>query len=558
MKKLLTAVFSLLFAANVYAEEIQLTDYVFTDAKRMLDGYSYTARSDMYNYPQDSEARYDKVESGILKPNGTLLYNSSDYTAQYIVSERDEDVMPEKYYVFPQGESGTDFVIKEPYQPYTGSEGSKRTIINADSELVTEPKLKVYECISPRTYFFTQFDGKNRIKGLLDIKTGVEYATNGTLFYYDKENDAVAVICLVSLDPKAVMNTDKYVTAEFYKNGAKYDSYDTEELFSPGYKDDQLSYSYYKLEYKGEKFEAINAGYKIDDSYVFMDFDTKESVSDRVDKTYSFKKKTINGTDYYALFKKLDKGEKAQDFEPEEQPTEKYAEYIEKMAAENLLYNNERCFYKRGITRLDLGVVLGRAYCKATGYNIEDVDLDEKYVDVNDPYCLLLDDMGVLGSDTELYINEKELTKKEVADALERVADECGVLTDWNKIKIIKPKKKICSRELAYTETFKLYDLIMQQNDAGYEGFVPEKALKSDSDAEKMTYETATYEETSSTESTETTSENATKTERKVTRRPEPEDEYMGINKNSVILLMILLLLAAFMEAEKSYKKKNK
>ena len=109
------------------------------------------------------------------------------------------------------------------------------------------------------------------------------------------------------------------------------------------------------------------------------------------------------------------------------------------MAEDGLLFNNERCFYKRGITKLDFGIVLGRAYCKAMGYNIDDFVSDTKFDDVNNPYCLLLADDNFLSSDNNLYMNEKEISKKTVSDALERLAKRYSITTEWNAIKVIQP-----------------------------------------------------------------------------------------------------------------------
>ena len=236
------------------------------------------------------------------------------------------------------------------------------------------------------------------------------------------------------------------------------------------------------------------------DKIVNADITTEESQSELVDRSYIFKEKQINGQTYYALFKELKDDETAADYVPTEQPTSKYIDYINQMYKKGLLFNNEMCFYKRGITRLDFGIVLGRAYCKTTGYDIDSFTTDTHFVDVNNPYCLYLSDSGILTSSDalgyNLYLNEKEITKKVVSDALDKAAKKCGVLTEWNNIKVIQPTGAVCSRELAYVETFRLYDLIKQHNDPDYTAFQPSQVLDSDSEAETMHYETVSYETT--------------------------------------------------------------
>ena len=191
-----------------------------------------------------------------------------------------------------------------------------------------------------------------------------------------------------------------------------------------------------------------------------MNEKTEESESERVDKTYTFKEKEINGAKYYALFKELKDGESAADFIPTERPDGQYSDNIDKMAADKLLYNNELCFFDRGITKLDFGIVLGRAYCKAIDYNIDNFTSDTHFVDVNHPYCLYLADKGILSSDNDLYINEKAISQSTVFSALNKTAADNHILTEWSKVRKIRDVEEECSRELAYSEIYKLYELL--------------------------------------------------------------------------------------------------
>ena len=381
--------------ATVFAEEIQLTDYNYEYAKRMLDGYStvgYSYRFECHN--NSGRDWFDKVEEGILKPNGMQLYCPSDFSVQY-------GKTPEGHITFRQYMSGNMFEIYSYISPYAG--------------------ISIYDC------YFIDSEGR-----LIDNVTRDAASSYGDI-------------------------------------------------------------------------------YKQDD-YLKMNNKTHEAECDRVDHSYSFKEKQINGQTYYALFKELKDGETAADFIPTEQPTVKYTEYIDQMYKKGLLFNNEMCFYKRGITRLDFGIVLGRAYCNATGYSIDRFTTDTKFTDVNNPYCLYLSDNGILTSTNalgyNLYLNEKEITKKDVSDSLDKAAEKCGVLTEWNGIKVIQPTDAVCSRELAYVETFRLCELIKQHNDTNYTAFQPAEVLNSDSEAETMYYETANYETDTET-TTETAAQNS-------------------------------------------------
>ena len=398
MKKVLVTIIALMFSVNVYANDIQLTDYNYVYAKRTLDGYStvgYSYRFECHN--NSARDWFDKVEEGILKPNGTQLYCPSDFSVQYGKNS-------DGRITFRQFMSGDMFEIYSYIQPYNGITIYEVNLMNSKGEI---------------------------------------------------------------LDEQSMMNT----------------------------KDAACSF--------GDVEDR--------DEYLKMNNETHEAECDRVDKSYSFKEKQINGQTYYALFKELKDGETAADFMPTEQSTPKYSEYIDQMYKKGLLFNNEMCFYKRGITRLDFGIVLGRAYCNATKYSIDRFATDTHFVDVNNPYCLYLSDNGILTSSNalgyNLYLNEKEITKKDVSDALDKAAEKCGVSTEWKNTKVIQPTDAICSRELAYVETFRLYELIKKHNNPNYLAFTPSQTLDSDSEAETMHYETVSYNASNAETSTEMTTQ---------------------------------------------------
>ena len=378
---------------NVQAEEIQLTDYNYVYAKRVFDGFSVVAFSDRYEL--SNHLTYNKIEEGYLKPNGTMLYCSGDYSVQYGKHSTKSDNIKSKDFFddiinFTQPVADTDFRY-----------------------------CRVYNVFYPFN--------------INSVGEAAAFDYNG-----------------------------KFITSE------------TEQKL----RENNLIKSLNNEEYN---------------TFLKMNSITEESESYRVDRSYSFKSKKINGQIYYALFKKLMPNESAEDFIPTEKPTEKYSEYINKMYKEQMLFNNEMCFFKRGITKLDFGIVLGRMYCKDIGYDIDKFSAENKYVDVNNPYCLLLDKNNILTSNGQLYLNEKEISKKTVYNALNRIAIENNLLSEWSEIRIIQYADTPCSRELAYVETFRLYDLIMQNNDKAYVKFSPKKILDTDSEAEDMFYEELKY-----------------------------------------------------------------
>ncbi|MBQ8941402.1 MAG: hypothetical protein IJ062_06140 [Firmicutes bacterium] len=434
--------FIILFSAglNVQAEEIQLTDYNYAYAKRVLDGFSITAFSDTYECGDAFWGAFDKVEEIYLKPNGTQLYCSGDYSALY----------------------------------------GKNDIggVNFGQSVVGYKYIGVYASIQPYT--------KNRYH-------------KGYVLNYDGN----------ILDENSI---DKRVVEE----------------------NEQIPY--------GIRIQRYNDALK-------MNIETEESESERVDRSYSFHEKQINGQTYYALFKELKDGETAVDFVPKEQPTDKYTEYINQMYKKGLLFNNEMCFYKRGITRLDFGIVLGRAYCNATEYNLDEFFTETKFVDVNHPYCLYLSDNGILTSSNalgrNLYLNEREISKQVVSDALDKAAEKCGVLTEWKNTKVIQPTDAVCSRELAYVETFRLYELIKKHNNPNYSAFTSSQVLDSDSEAETMHYETVAYIAPNSEAETmhyETVSDNASNAETS-TEMTTQATAVKGENVSKIAFILIIAFI---------------
>ncbi len=471
---LISLIFTGIFILNVYGEDIQMTDYCFTNIKAMLDGYDYISYSENYSYLNKN---YKGVENNILKPNGTMLYNSTDYDTYFGFFEAHVDNFTatsyNEGYMFPQTVTGNKFVVYEPCVPYNSFSENKiiqNALIDSEGNLIIDMGYS-FSCTLSPYYCFNDYTEK---VGIFDIRTDKEFLVNydeGQVFY-NKADDSFAVFKYTKPDIYDKTPQKVYVTIEVYKDANKTNTYENEADFSIAnskIKLNNIDFTYLdegKLTFEGNVYYAVysqsSAGvyHKGDISPIEMDYTTGNIISDRVDKSYTFKKTEINGTKYYALFKELKDGETAADFAPTEKPAEKYAENIEKMAADKLLFNNELCFFDKGITKLDFGIVLGRALCTATGYNIDNFTSDTHFVDVNHPYCLYLADKGILGSDNDLYINEKAISQSTVLSALNRTAADSYILAEWSKVKKIRNTEEECSRELAYSEIYKLYNLL--------------------------------------------------------------------------------------------------
>jgi len=478
---LISLIFIVIFKLNIYGDEMQLTDYDYTYAKRMFDGYNYVSCSDSYGI---SGYKYDKVETNIIKPNGTLLVEPATYNIIY------EYLDESTRWYFPQSESGNIFLVRtleQPYIDYDIRNNIREAFVDSEGNQLcdygfvgfTKDSLYVQYTIDE-----DYLDNKGeKTVGIINTKTKEKIETQ-----YNKEEYPVFQTFIDENNHNFVFLFMEYsskkdnltIKIDFYENFNKVNSYSgivTKEN-NDEYKNDVLLFKCNtgkaELIYKDKHYYySYSDGYDIDEtgkigdmSYIKMNYDTKESESDRVDKSYVFKEKKINGTTYYALFKELKDGETAANFTPTENPNEKYADNIEKMTADKLLFNNELCFFDKGITKLDFGIVLGRAYCDAVGYSIDNFTSDTHFADVNTPYCLLLADKGILGSDTDLYINEKAISQATVLNSLDEIAKKYGILSRWNEVKEIEPSEKECTRELAYSEVYKLYNILKELSNA--------------------------------------------------------------------------------------------
>ena len=59
-----------------------------------------------------------------------------------------------------------------------------------------------------------------------------------------------------------------------------------------------------------------------------------------------------------------------------------------------------------------------------------------------------------------MYINEKAISQRTVLSALNKTAADNHILTEWSKVREIQDTEEECSRESAYSEIYKLYELL--------------------------------------------------------------------------------------------------
>ena len=462
MKKLFFILMIVLFPCSVFAEEIQLTDYDFTFARRMFDGYNYVEYSNAFEY---------NVEANVLKNNGAELFTPAEYAIQYGYGVHGKNEIKKVtlfgVYIYPQSYDGKHFLV------YTNK---GRYLLDSEGQVMLDAEEILFPLVpfmSENYYYFkfSNHDGTNTV-GIFDSLThkkitAIENVDSpyDTSLYYNAKKDEFAVIYMNEKLPKTAK-----ITLEIYDKTTLKETCNMEVQMNyqdSSFKNDIISRDYDSIILKGHEYIWLPAyeGVSILEDVPKPEFlkinrETEESESERVDKTYTFKEKEINGVKYYALFKELKDGESAADFIPTERPDGQYSDNIDKMTADKLLFNNELCFFDRGITKLDFGIVLGRAYCKAINYNIDNFTSDTHFVDVNHPYCLYLADKGILGSDNDLYINEKVISQRTVLSALNKTAADNRILTEWSKVKEIQDTEEECSRELAYSEIYKLYELL--------------------------------------------------------------------------------------------------
>ncbi len=439
MKKMFLILMIVLFPCNVLAEEIQLTDYKFTNAKRMLDGYSCVSLSNSYRY------------ENILKPNGERLLYSTDYNIPYTVDKDGNNI-------YPQSPSGNVFIIGR-------NSGTEFGFVDKKGNIISDFGAVSY-CINVPQYFVVLKKENNN--GTIEVINTVEkkhfYCKksigNPYFMYYNNETDNFAFVEMKYKTDTGLNTAD--VTVQIYHNGCKTDE-STEQVMIENSDviglhcyNDVMKIDNKEMNYKGIKyFSVITAA-----SFLETNPITDEKVSDRVNKSYIFKEKQINGQTYYALFKELKKGESVKDFATSEHPASQFVNNINIMADKQLLFNDELCFFNEGITALDFNIVLGRMYCQAENYNIDHFVSGTQINELNNPYCLLLADKNILSGNNDLYINKKIISQNVVANALDKIAVENRILTEWSKVKEIQNTEEECSRELAYSEIYKLYELL--------------------------------------------------------------------------------------------------
>ena len=534
MKKIFCLITTFLFTSTVHAEEIQLSDYVFKYAKRLYHSYSYAAYNTHY-WPEP--VRYDNsgpytnhmdhpcppTENNIIKPNGTLLYPPAEYNSlhgrcKYIVSGKSFS----ETFVTPQFVEedylNNYFMVYGPVEPYNKYFFNPRfSLMSADGELITELGYgslcsvdhgfyRIENTVPDPLFLPEAFDTSKQEVGIYDLITKKlvldYYETIDPKFsktyriFYSRSTDTFALIVVKRNNDYTIEDLDLELT--FIKDGKEGEHYTFQE------KPNTENHPY---DYLIEGYEELNSLYDEDAraKKTFMS-KTDEPPIGSFDDSYTFKSKQINGAEYYALFKELGENETAADYAPAERPSAVYADAIDKMAAEKLLFNNEMCFYDHGITKLDFGIAAARAFCVAVGYDIENYKTETEFVDVKTPYCMLLTDMGVLSyvPDSDLFIHEQALTQGAAAQALDLLAEKCGVSDEWAAAKTLPVTEDICTREKAYAEIYKLYGIIKQAPENGRLS-IPVNIITPETTTEEPTTAKTTKAETTTKTTSETT-----------------------------------------------------
>ncbi len=456
---------------NTYAQSVQLTDYNYTYGRRMLDGYNYVEYSAAFKYKSDT---HGAVETNILKNDGTELFVPAEYDVQYGYGEHGSYKTPESTmywsYIYPQSYDGKYFVVRT---------NRGKALLNTDGQVVLDSEVIDFPSVPfmPGNYYYFKYPNHDRegtyTAGIFDSTTKKRFTitektptTDIGMKYYNAKKDEFAIVYIIN---EKLPETAK-ITLEIYNKTVLIKTYDMEVKMNRqdhSFSNDVISGDYDSIIFDGEEYIwlPVYTGVTINEDVPKPDFlkinrKTEESESERVDRSYTFKEKEINGVKYYALFKELKDGETAADFAPTERPYEQYAENIDKMAADKLLYNNELCFFDKGITKLDFGIVLGRAYSKTMVYNVGNYTPKAHFADVNNPYCVFLADKGILGSDNDFYINEKTISQREIFNELNKIAVHNRVFSEWRKVREVRDTDDECSRELAYSEIYKLYGLL--------------------------------------------------------------------------------------------------
>ena len=441
-KKLLviTLTTCLIMPTNIFAEEIQLTDYRYENCMYGLYDYTFCNVASIgvgyKNIIGDDQIVIDEngnvisANSVILKPDGTELFQQGKYDVScsglvsYVASETVG--FPQYEFLFTARDRTTE----------------EDCILDRYGNVVCR--------------FNTEKIYSSRI-GLVDeIEiNGEKYLLAGGSYFGDNSYDYYGTVSLLirESDWKVIINTTldpRLDPANLYiSTDGQYLMIDGKEMYGPpdsGHRQPVTARYYYDLEGNMiDKPEGIEFLRYIDTGEYLQINSDGIVTTDKVNRNYTFKEKVIGGKSYYALFKKLEEGETAADYIPEEQPSFWAVDTIRQATEAGLLYNNSNCRYQANISRQDFAVLAVEAYCKSLGMNVDEyvskhnITLDfDKFEDTQNAYILLANELGILsGTSDTTFSPDRGITRQEAAVMLNNMAELRGLTPNSEQVDFV-------------------------------------------------------------------------------------------------------------------------
>lgn len=436
LKKLLAIALTtcLIMPTNIFAEEIQLTDYRYENCMYGLYGYNFcnvaSIRAGYKNVIGDNQIIYDKsnsiisANSVILKPDGTELFQQGKYDVScsglisYIASLCIG--FPQYEFLFTVRDRATsEDCILDQYgnvvcRFYTQKYYSSRIGLVDEIEINDEKYL-----IAGGSYF-----GDNK------------YDYYGSVSLLIRESDWKVIINL-TLDPQ-LKPANLYISTD-----GQYLKINGQEMNG---RQPVTAIYYYDLEGNMiDKPEGVEFLRYIDTGEYLQINSDGIVTTDKVNRNYTFKEKVIGGKSYYALFKELEEGETAADYIPEEQPSFWAVDTIRQATEAGLLYNNSNCRYTANISRQDFAVLAVEAYCKSLGKEVDEyvsennITLDfDKFEDTQNAYILLANKLGILsGTSDTTFSPDRGITRQEAAVMLNNMAELSGLSPNSEQVDFV-------------------------------------------------------------------------------------------------------------------------
>ena len=430
-------------ATNIYAEEIQLTDYRYENCMYGLYGYNFCNVASIgvgyKNIIGDDQIVFDKnnnvisANSVILKPDGTELFQQGKYDVSYsaLVSYVASETVgfPQYEFLFTARDRTTEEdCILDRYGKVACRFNTEK-IYSSRIGLVDELE------INGEKYLIA---GGSNLEG--DYTNGYDYY--GTVSLLIRESDW-KVIINTTLDPR-LDPANLYISTD-----GQYLKIDGKEMYGPpdsGHRQPVTARYYYDLEGNMiDKPEGVEFLRYIDTGEYLQINSDGIVTTDKVNRNYTFKEKVIGGKSYYALFKELEEGETAADYIPEEQPSFWAVDTIRQATDAGLLYNNSNCRYQANISRQDFAVLAVEAYCKSLGKEVDeyvsenDITLDfEKFEDTQNAYVLLANELGILsGTSDTTFSPDRGITRQEAAVMLNNLAELSGLSPNSEQVDFV-------------------------------------------------------------------------------------------------------------------------